>query len=55
MNFTPESEHTVYSYNVNYSDADWGYHSLYLYLSLMPLVCIAYHLENKIIIIIIKL
>ena len=55
MNFTPGSEHTVYSYKVNYSDADWGYHSLYLYLSLMPLVCIAYHLENKLIIIIIKL
>ena len=52
MSTTIESEHTVYSFKVNYSDIDKGYHSLYLYL-LMPCMCIAYHLENKPIIIII--
>ena len=52
MSITAENKHTLYSYKVNYSDIDKGYHSLYLYL-LMPFMCIAYHLENKPIIIII--
>ena len=49
---TRRSEYTVNSSKVNYCDADKGYLSLYLYLFMMPLFCIAYHLENKLFIII---
>ena len=50
---TRRSEYNVNSSKVNYSNADKGYLCLYLYLFMMPLFCIAYHLENKLFIIII--
>ena len=48
------SQPSVYSCKVNYSDADRGYHRLYLYI-LMHLLCIAYYLGKKLIIIIERL